>query len=307
MPGQSRLLIRQKVFLVSLTVIIVSAFWVGISYFRNEPLFIFNSTSESTNKSSSDQRIVQENSPSISTGVKFSGFPQALVTNGVIDLDKYNSLSLLSEEEKKLFSEDFEKEIILDDSNSGVLLNLLWGLGLAQKNIYLENSELGQMKKEGQLENLASTGGWMISSGTASKHFSQHNILNLTEEQQKKVSDMAHNIYRPCCNNHARFSDCNHGMAILGLLSLGVSQNLSDQQIYQLALKANYSWFPEQYAVIFNYLEVIEKKNPGDVSPRAILSNKYSSASGFTQVQKSLSAVSGGTNQRGSSGGGCSL
>ena len=94
-------------------------------------------------------------------------------------------------------------------------------------------------KQFGGADKFASTGGWSLSKGNAMDHYSRHNFVVLTQAQAELVERVSKNIYRPCCNNSTYFPDCNHGMAMLGLLELMASQNISEGQMYKIALSVN--------------------------------------------------------------------
>jgi len=101
------------------------------------------------------------------------------------------------------------------------------------------------------------------------------------------VESVSDNIYRPCCNNPAIFPDCNHGMAMLGLLELLASQGVTEEQMYKAALEMNRFWFTNQYDAIDRYLKS-KGRVPSEVSPKDILGKEYSSASGFARVSSEL-------------------
>jgi len=122
-------------------------------------------------------------------------------------------------------------------------LNMLWAFGLANKNEILENGPMMD-PKYGGADNFASIGGWTLAKGSAMDHYSHHEMLKLTPEQQKKVKRTSKNIYRPCCNNPAYFPDCNHGMAMLGALEIMASQGASEREMYRIAEDLNKQWFP---------------------------------------------------------------
>ena len=65
-----------------------------------------------------------------------------------------------------------------------------------------------------------------MAKGDAMEHYSKHALIALTAEEQDLVNRVSLNIYRPCCNNPTYFPDCNHGMAMLGLLELMAAQGL---------------------------------------------------------------------------------
>ena len=105
----------------------------------------------------------------------------------------------------------------------------------------------------------------------------------LTDDQQKLVERVSQNIYRPCCDNATNFPDCNHGMAMLGLLELLAANGASEQTMYKAALRINQFWFPDQYATIAKYLQS-KGKSIESADPREILGRNYSSASGFRKI-----------------------
>ena len=209
---------------------------------------------------------------------------------GVIDKEKFAGLYTqrgeLSEADKKLLTDNNNGNLVITPENSGVMLNMLWALGLGNKNLILENGPMMD-PRYGGAGNFASTGGWTLAQGDAMTHYNMHSFITLTAEQQALVEKVAKNIYRPCCNNSTYFPDCNHGMAMLGLLELMASQGANEQDMYKTALLVNSYWFPDTYENIKIYMKNknIEWK---DVNPQEILGINYSSASGY---QKMLSQM----------------
>lgn len=169
-------------------------------------------------------------------------------------------------------------------------LNLLWALGLSNKNPILEKGPMTD-PSYGGADRFASTGGWTLSVGNAMSHYSMHNFIGLTAEQQALVERVSKNIFRPCCGNSAYFPDCNHGMAMLGLLELMASRGSGEEEMYDEALKANISWFPDMYANIEAYLAQ-QGKNiglpAGGASAKEVLSAEFSSAAGYQRVVEAL-------------------
>ena len=155
-------------------------------------------------------------------------------------------------------------------------------MGLASKNEILENGEMTNRAYEGA-GNFASTGGWTIAKGNPMDHYSKHRFFNLVPEQQTMVDKVSRGIYRPCCVNSTHFPDCNHGMAMLGLLELMASQGVSEQDMWKAALAVNSYWFPDTYLTIATYM-----KNKGvdwkDINPQEMLGIDYSSASGYRRI-----------------------
>ena len=171
-----------------------------------------------------------------------------MVNAGVIDRDKFLQIYAdrggLSSAEKKLLDGTDNGKIVVNEENSGVILNLLWALGLGNKNDVLDNGEMKD-PRYGNLGNFASVGGWIIAKGNPVDHYSKHQFITLTKEQQELVDRTSRNIFRPCCGNSTHFPDCNHGMAMLGLIELMASQGATESQIYEIALVMNSFWFPD--------------------------------------------------------------
>lgn len=225
-----------------------------------------------------------------------------LVQTGVIDEAQFTELyrqgnGVFPDEYKELLLGKKNGRLKITEENSGYILNLFWALGLGNKNEILEKGEMTLKQYGGDPGVFASTGGWTIAKGNSMDHYSAHNFFTLTPEQQALVEKISKTIFRPCCNNSTHFPDCNHGMAMLGLLELMASQNVSEQDMYKAALTVNSYWFPDTYITIAKYM-----KDNGvawdSVSPREILGAEYSSASGYSQV----SAKTGQSQLRGNSG-----
>lgn len=176
-------------------------------------------------------------------------------------------------------------------------LNLLWAFGLANKNQVLESGPIMDVRYGGP-ENMASVGGWSVTTGSVMNHYAKHALVTLTPDQQTLVEKIAKGIYRPCCNNSTHFPDCNHGMAMLGLLEYLASQGATEDQMWNAAITANMSWFPDQYQTIAQYLKIkgIDSKT---ITPQMLLGVEYSSGSGFAKI---AAQVPQGQQQRGGSG-----
>ena len=223
-----------------------------------------------------------------------------LVESGAIGEEKfkafYESRGEFSEEYEKLLSGTQNGEIKITKENSGYILNLFWALGLANKNKILDEGPMNN-PEYGNPGRFASTGGWNLSVGDSMDHYSRHNLIALTPEQQNLVEEVSKNIYRPCCGNSTYFPDCNHGMAMLALLELMASQGMNEEEMYQTALLVNSYWFPETYLTIADHLafQGIDWK---DVSAKELLGFEYSSGAGYgkiaAEVQKRKGVSSGG-------------
>jgi hypothetical protein len=217
-----------------------------------------------------------------------------LVEVGVVDSDKlaalYQSRGGFPPEYQKLIERNANEKIVITNWNAGYLLNLLWALGLANKNPILEDtSDMMNSNYDGAGQ-FASTGGWTLARGSAMDHYNMHQLITLTSEQQALVDRVSRNIYRPCCGNSTHFPDCNHGMAMLGLLELMAAQGVGEQDMYKTALAVNAYWFPETYLTIASYMQQkgIEWK---DVSPKEMLSAPYSSSSGYKNISSQVTQL----------------
>lgn len=170
-----------------------------------------------------------------------------MVDVGVIDKEKienlYKERGGLSEGDKAIMYGN-NGHVLITPENSGMMLNMLWAFGLANQNPILENGPMMD-PKYGGAGNFASTGGWTLANGEAMTHYSMHSFVTLTQEQQALIEKVAKNIYRPCCKNSTYFPDCNHGMAMLGLLELMVSDGATEKEMYSMAEKVNGYWFPK--------------------------------------------------------------
>ena len=224
-----------------------------------------------------------------------------LVSAGAIDADKFKAIyeerGAFTDEYKNLLFGQNDGKLKITSGNAGYLLNLFWALGLASKNPILESGEMTN-PAYGGAGNFASTGGWTIAQGNAMNHYSRHKFFDLTPEQQALVDKVSRGIYRPCCGNSTHFPDCNHGMAMLGLLELLASQGTSEQDMWKAALAVNSYWFPDTYMTIAVYMNgkgVLWK----DVNPQEMLGINYSSAQGYAKI---AAQVSQPQQQRGGSG-----
>lgn len=227
-----------------------------------------------------------------------------LIDSGAVDEEKFKSIYVargqFTDEYRNLLLGDKNGKIKITKENAGFYLNLLWGLGLANKNEILEKGEMMD-PRFGGAQNFASTGGWTVSKGNPMDHYSKHTILALTPAQQALVEKVSKGVYRPCCGNSTHFPDCNHGMAMLGLLELMASQGASEAEMWRAALTVNSYWFPDNYTTIATYMKSkgIAWKN---VNPQEILGADYSSAQGYASV---ASKVTQPTQRQGS--GGCGV
>ena len=254
------------------------------------------------------QTVIDENSiipaEEVELPVIWGSLGSQMVEKGVIDGPIFESLYTqrggLNEDMKNILYGRNNGKIKMTPQNAGFLLNMLWALGLGNKNPILEQGPMVDLRYGGA-GNFASTGGWTMAKGDTMDHYSKHNFINLTTEQQSLAEKVSQGIYRPCCGNSTYFPDCNHGMAMLGLLELMASQGVSEKEMYKIALKVNTYWFPDTYLTIAKYLQ--EKKNMSfdKADPKEILGKEYSSGAGFQAILRQVAPVEN------NGGGGCGV
>jgi len=272
---------------ILISAIVLSGAWIyvaGLKYQQNQPQAQSQAKGQ-TALSAFEEKIIS--SKGVVLPIKWGDLGAQMVKNGTIDSQKLNEIYAnrggMRAEMKALLQKTDNGSITMTSQNSGEILNLLWAFGLANKNPVLENGPM-QDPKYGGAGRFASTGGWTIASGDPMSHYSAHQMITLTAGQQALVENVSKNIYRPCCGNSVYFPDCNHGMAMLGLLELMASQGATEEQMYKTALAVNSYWFPDTYLTIARYMQ-----NNGidwnSVSPKSILGANYSSAQGYQKIQ----------------------
>jgi len=242
--------------------------------------------------------------------IRYGDFAPKLVAAGVIDYAGFVKLyqeigSPLSEQQIAILTKGSNAPIVINNENQHFLLNLFWALGLANQNKILTDGPMMRNGKE-QVVNFASTGGWTLASEPVGELYASQSIISLTGEQQKYLEEVAAGVYRPCCDNPTHFPDCNHGMAMLGLLELMASQGSSVGEMFEAAKYVNAFWFPQQaleLAVLFKTAENVEFTQ-ADASQ--VVGQQLFSGSGFQAVHQWL-AQNGKLDQVPDGGGSCGV
>ena len=227
-------------------------------------------------------------------GVTWGDIGKQLLESGVIDKQKFeqvfaqepDSLNMM-----KYMTNSSKDHMTINAKNAHFMVNMLWGLGLVNKNDILDNGEMKTYGK-GDPMGFASTGGWDLGSKPTSDLYSSTPIIQLTDKQEELVKKIAANVYRACCGNPTSFPDCNHGMAALGYIELAVKQGLSEGRIYKDVLALNSFWFPQQYVSLAAYFSQ-QKIDWNKVDAKLALSQQYSSAQGTQQIQQSTQNIPG--------------
>ena len=251
-----------------------------------------NTTADQSIAQTLTTQVIPENGYTVN--VNWGDVGQKLVAAGGIDLEKYQEN--YGDEKYQLLltylTSDNNKSITINKETAYFWVNTLWALGLTQRSDVLDKGVMGTEYRD-RLGNFASTGGWTLGAKDAVALYSSANIIPLTADQQSMVDRIAQNIYRPCCGNPTSFPDCNHGMAVLGLIELMVSQGYGEADIYQAALAFNSYWFSQTYIDLAYYFQTKENTAWADVDPKRALSAEFSSAQGYQRVKKEIGTIPG--------------
>ena len=227
-------------------------------------------------------------------GVTWGDIGKQLLESGIIDKQKFEQT--FAQEPKsivmmKYMNTGSNDHMTINADNAHFMVNMLWALGLVNKNDILDN---GAMKTYGKGDpmSFASTGGWDLGSKSTSELYSSQSIIPLSDKQEELVKKIAANIFRACCSNPTSFPDCNHGMAALGYIELAVKQGLSEKRIYKDVLALNSFWFPQQYVTLAAYFNQ-QKTDWKNVNAKLALSEQYSSGQGAQQVAQATQNIPG--------------
>lgn len=215
-----------------------------------------------------------------------------LVRAGVIDRDKfvarYAARGGVAEDLADLLNQRARGPILLTGRNAGLYVNALWPLGLANRMA----ANLASPLNGDSRDRYASTGGWTLGrQASGGAYFNSLSIVELSASQEALAVKIARNSFRPCCNNSTFFQDCNHGSALLGLLTLGASQGLSEEDLYREALAFSAYWFPQNFLRTALYFKAVKGVEWRDVDARTVMSAEFSSANGWrANVARELDA-----------------
>jgi len=240
--------------------------------------------------------------------ISYGDLGPQLLENGMISYDSFaaiyeNSGNPLSAEQIEILKNGSDEGIVINADNSHFLLNFFWAVGLANRNSILTEGPMVQYSG-GQIERFASTGGWTLATKPITELYASMDLIPLTPEQQERVEEVASAVYRPCCNNHTLFPDCNHGMAMLGLLELMASQGASTDEMFMAAKYVNAFWFPQQNLETALYLSANQNVTFEDADARLVTGAGFSSGSGFAATHQQLQ-TSGLLPQAPNQGGSC--
>ncbi len=218
--------------------------------------------------------------------------PQMLAA-GAIDLDKFTRLYLqakkpLTDDQTTILTKGSDNKVVINPQNAYFLLNFFWALGLVNENEILTKGPMVSRGRD-QVGGFASTGGWTIGTKSPTELFASTQIISLTDEQQARLREVAAEVYRPCCDNPTHFPDCNHGMAMLGLLELMASQNASTEQMLEAAKYVTAYWYPQQMLEIAIAFKAAKNVDFTQADAKSVVSPQYASLSGSQSVHQWLS------------------
>ncbi len=279
-----------------LVALIAATFLAGVLYAKVDTLKTGGTISKNQGKEVDKEKVLPEKG--FDLPISFGNLGPQLIEAGVIDKEKFIETVNLNSDEIRILTEGTDGSININADNSQFVVDLLWAIGLAQKsNAYTDGPMGTDYKKD--VANFSSTAGWTLSKTKAVDYLGKFELFNLSPEQQKRVEEIAKNVYRPCCGNSTWFPDCNHGMAALAAIEMMVAQNLSDEEIYKNILKLNSFWFSGTYLTTAQYFA-----NKGvswdKVDAKKVLGAEFSSSQGAAQISREV------TPQEGSGGGsGC--
>jgi hypothetical protein len=192
---------------------------------------------------------------------------------------------------------------VIGPENAYFLLNFFWAVGLANRNPILTEGAMVQ-RSAGQIERFASTGGWSLATRPVPEIYASLDLIPLTPPQQARLEEVASAVYRPCCGNPTSFPDCNHGMAMLGILELMASQDASADEMFEAAKYINAFWFPQSALETAIYLGSLQQVSFADADARLVTGAGMASGSGAAGIHKALQ-VSGLLPQETGGGGNC--
>ncbi|KKU92251.1 MAG: hypothetical protein UY21_C0003G0027 [Microgenomates group bacterium GW2011_GWA1_48_10] len=279
-----------------LIVFVLSKIDIKLPFQKNDQVAqIAASSKVVTNSEKSGDDIFNEINPQkgFEIEVSYEDLGPKMVKSGVIDLEKFRAVfersgQPLTDEQEEILTKGSTRKIKITRDNSYFLLNFFWAVGLANNSKILTSGEMVEYGGEKDLGNFASTGGWTLGIGEAMNYYSKSSLIPLTVGQEGLVEAVASKIFRPCCNNSTAFPDCNHGMALLGVLELLAGSGASQDEMFNAAKYFNAYWFPGNYYDLAVYFKNKEGQSFDQIDPRILLSKDYSSASGWQKAKRWL-------------------
>lgn len=297
---------------ILLIIIIVSVLINIFLLLKDLELFKKESTNIITTKSNNSELFDEINPANgYEINASFNDLGPKMLKSGIIDINKFKSVyeksnQPLTTEQEEILTIGSNKKIKVDRENSYFLLNFFWAVGLNNKSKILDKGQMIEYDGIKGAGNFASTGGWSLAKGNTMNYYSKNVLIPLTIEQEELVNEVASNIFRPCCNNSTAFPDCNHGMALLGVMQLMASNGATESEMYEAGKYFNAFWFPGNYYDLALYFKNKEKISFIDIDAKLLLSKDYSSATAAQNIKKWL-AEQGLVEEPPKTGGGCGV
>lgn len=167
-------IIKQKspLFFFGICIVVASVIVGGTIVYTSQPKDAANATPSSQVSADLEKTVLP--SQGIILPVAWNDMGKRLVESGVIDQKKFEDLYAqrggLDEQTKKLLTCTDNGRIVITKDNANALLNLLWALGLANKNTILENGQMTAKQFGGDPSKFASTAGWTLAVGKTMDH-----------------------------------------------------------------------------------------------------------------------------------------
>lgn len=276
-----------NIILTVLAFLLLRSEWKTDSPYAVETTFAYSNNDSSENDISD---LVMQVFPEggYQNKVNYKDLGPRLIETGAIDFDQFAERyekggAPLTDEQIMILNEGLDEPIVIRHDNAHFLLNFFWALGLTNKNPILEEGPMME-RSEGDIGRFASTGGWTLGQKDPVELYSSTAIIQLTPEQQDLVEKVASKVFRPCCNNPTIFPDCNHGMAMLGLLELLAANGGTEGQLLDAAKYFNAFWFPQQSLEVAMFFETTKELAFSEVDAELAVGPQIFSGSGFQGV-----------------------
>lgn len=221
-------------------------------------------------------------------GVPYGNIGPELIAAGAIEPSAFQDVyrrsgQPLTEHQRRILLEGSDETIVLGQENAYFLLNLLWALGLTNKNHILTHGPMTNGGVE-RLGGYASTGGWRLGRKSPMELYASTPLIELSAPQQARLSVVADGVYRPCCDNPTSFPDCNHGMAMFALLQLLAARDFDTHRLFVAAMAANQFWYPNETVLVATYIMATQGLTYIQANPRQAMGRQMFSISGYRQV-----------------------
>ncbi len=309
-PRRSRVNVKAALKAIFLLIVFIAGF--GGGYFAGRQSVQMDASRAESDSVKRMQALMDEINPPDGYRIPaiFGNVGPQLLAAGGIDFDAFAALYQqagrpLNEQQVALLKSGSSEQIVINRDNAQFLLNFFWAFGLTNQNPVLTEGLMMEYS-QGEVGNFASTGGWTLGTKPATELYASTQIISLTAEQQTRLVEVASSVFRPCCDNPTHFPDCNHGMAMLGLLELMASQNASVDEMFEAAKYVNAFWFPQQMLETAIYFNATQNVSFTDADARLVVGQAAFSGSGFRSVHQWL-ADNGLLEQAPSGGGSCGV